>query len=634
MIMKWKSSFDRLKSSKTILFIIGLAATLWFLIRVIPKPSRARYPCMQAAAPIMASFVVYLLGISASWFSFKKFRHSVRKSRYLAGSLFLLLSITAMAFVFLRESKETIAHALIPTDNTFPVASNQPIGEAKGLYPGRVVWVHDENATNEDYYPESGSNDFWYSDDNTDESVISEMLAHAIILYSGTGEDDLAGAWDSIFHSFNRTHGRGDVGYTEGERIAFKINLTNQSASTRDRPRRMDATPQLLNAVLDQLVNVVGVSEFDITLGDPYREFRQEYKDLVMSKFPSVYYVDGVGGDGVDQTVPSEEAVLKFSDKQYESTLPQHYLDATYLINIPCLKTHNEGGLTLIAKNHQGSFLEKGDDPKDQYAINMHYSLPANSRGTRQYRHTVDYMGHEETGGKGLIYIIDGIWAGESWEGWIKKFRSDPFDNDYPSSLFVGQDPVALESVCFDILFQEYDTDPSKVNYPNQMKAEIADYLKQCASSDYWPAGIQYDPEGDGTPIGSLGVFEHWNNAIDRQYSRNLGTGEGIELVYCNPNDTTATMTETEVQAIQIAAPNPFSVSTAFRRPEQASRHSTLEIYNMKGELVHIFSFADSDVIVWNGTDAGHHEVPSGIYLYTIHDHQDHSTYSGRIIRE
>ena len=59
-----------------------------------------------------------------------------------------------------------------------------------------------------------------------------------------------------------------------------------------------------------------------------------------------------------------------------------------------------------------------------------------------------------------------------------------------------------------------------------------ADYLSQCASSEYWPEGIVYDPEGDGTPMGSLGVFEHWNNPTDRKYSRNLGTGEGIELKY------------------------------------------------------------------------------------------------------
>jgi hypothetical protein len=31
--------------------------------------------------------------------------------------------------------------------------------------------------------------------------------------------------------------------------------------------------------------------------------------------------------------------------------------------------------------------------------------------------------------------------------------------------------------------------------------------------------------------VESLGVHEHWNNARDKQYSRNLGKKQGIELV-------------------------------------------------------------------------------------------------------
>jgi hypothetical protein len=576
----------------------------------------------------MSTFVVYLLGISASLVSIKRFRLLFRKSRYMAGSLFLLLSILAFGFILFRDQKEVIAKALNPVDNTFPADPNKPIGVARGLYPGRVVWVQDIGATNEEYVPERGSSDLWYSDDNSDEAVISQMLERAITTYAGM--ENLAQAWDSIFRSFNQTHGKGDVGYTPGERIAFKINLTNQSCSDSERPMRMDATPQLLNAILDQLVNVVGVDEYYITLGDPYREFREEYRELVMSKFPDVYYVDGSGINGVNQTQPSSEAVLVFSDGQYTSTLPQQYLDADYLINVPCLKTHNDGGITLIAKNHQGSFLEKGDDPKSQYAINMHYSLPKNSPGAGQYRHTVDYMGHEQTGGKGLIYIVDGIWAGLSWEGWIKKYKSNPFNNDYPNSLFVGQDPVALESVCYDVIFNEYVTDPAKVKYPIDMKVEIADYLKQCASSVYWPGGIQYDPEGDGTPIESLGVFEHWNNPSDRQYSRNLGTGEGIELIYVD--GSSVGIGNTNIQNSNIATPNPFSSSTTFRRPENISGNSTLQIYSMKGELVLEYNFTSSPVFVWDGSDAGRNPVPDGIYLYKIQNHQNQALSSGKVI--
>jgi len=523
--MKGKTSYP-----KIIFFILGIASTLWFLIRVIPKPSRATYPCMKAAAPFMSTFIIYLLGVSVSWFSFKKFRQSIHNAKYLTGSLFLLISILAFGFILLHDQKDAIADVLIPNDNTFPVASNDPIGEAKGLHPGRVVWVQDRGATNENYVPQKGSNDLWYSNENTDEITINRMLELSLLKYSGS--ENINDAWDAIFKSFNLSHSKGETGYSPGEKIAFKINLTNQSCSDSERPQRMDATPQLLNAILDQLVNVVGVNQADITMGDPYREFREEYRDLVMSKYPDVYYVDGAGGNGVHQTLPSADEELVFSDGQYKSTLPQQYLDAAYVINVPCLKSHNGGGITLIAKNHQGSFLEKGDDPKSQYAVNMHYSLPYKSRGSGKYRHTVDYMGHEETGGKGLIYIVDGIWAGVDWKGWITKFKSDPFNNDYPNSILVGQDPVALESVCYDILFSEHVSDASKPDFPIEMKVEIADHLSQCASSDYWPQGIQYDPEGDGSIMGSLGVFEHWNNATDRQYSRNLGTGNGIELVY------------------------------------------------------------------------------------------------------
>ena len=45
------------------------------------------------------------------------------------------------------------------------------------------------------------------------------------------------------------------------------------------------------------------------------------------------------------------------------------------------------------------------------------------------------------------------------------------------------------------------------------------------------PSGARYDPENDGTTLTSLGVQEHWNSAAAKQYSRNLGAGEGIELV-------------------------------------------------------------------------------------------------------
>ena len=56
-------------------------------------------------------------------------------------------------------------------------------------------------------------------------------------------------------------------------------------------------------------------------------------------------------------------------------------------------------------------------------------------------------------------------------------------------------------------------------------------HLHEAALANQPPSGTTYDPEDDGTALESLGVHEHWNNAKQMQYSRNLGTGGGIELI-------------------------------------------------------------------------------------------------------
>lgn len=625
-LMKITNFKNRLQNTKFYLIMLGIASTVWFLFRVIPKPSRASYPCMRVAAPFMSTLVIYLLSLGTTTFAFKRFHKNIKNANYLTASLFLVVGVLSFSAYLIQDSTEAIARSVVGIDETFPIASNEPIGEAKGLYPGRVVWAHNPDVVDQTYDVDNAGSHPWYSNQRVDQGIAIQMLNQAIREYAEA--DNSAEAWDKIFKSFNNSAGRGDVGYKAGEKIAVKINLTNQCCAD---ATRMDATPQLVNALIYELTANAGVRAADITLGDPYREFRSEYQDIVKGTYPDVVYVDGYSGNGSSQTLPSSEKVLVFSDGQYESTLPQHYLDATYFINMPCLKTHNEGGITLIAKNHQGSFLGANQAPENQYAIDMHYSLPKNSSGTGKYRHTVDYMGHEETGGKGLLYIIDGIWAGEGWEGYIKKYKSAPFNDAYPASVFVGQDPVALESVGFDILFQEYVVDASKEPYPIIYKDEIADYLKQCASSDYWPSDIRYDPEGDGTTIGSLGVFEHWDNAADRQYSRNLGTGDGVELLYVDTFDPVNVAGITGSLKSLKAYPNPFSETTVFEMPVGLSASAVLSIYSVDGRQVKQFAVNGAHEVLWDATSVNGKRVAAGVYLFHVKDATSNETFTGKV---
>jgi hypothetical protein len=51
-------------------------------------------------------------------------------------------------------------------------------------------------------------------------------------------------AWSTIFHYFNRTHGRGNTGYKAGEKIAIKANLNNTTDhGTID---RLNSSPHVL----------------------------------------------------------------------------------------------------------------------------------------------------------------------------------------------------------------------------------------------------------------------------------------------------------------------------------------------------------------------------------------------------
>ena len=58
----------------------------------------------------------------------------------------------------------------------------------------------------------------------------------------------------------------------------------------------------------------------------------------------------------------------------------------------------------------------------------------------------------------------------------------------------------------------------------------VENYLHEAALASAPPSGAAYR-DGAGNPVESLGVHEHWNNSVERLYSRDRGESEGIELV-------------------------------------------------------------------------------------------------------
>jgi len=140
-------------------------------------------------------------------------------------------------------------------------------------------------------------------------------------------------------------------------------------------------------------------------------------------------------------------------------------------------------------------------------------------------------------GGNTMLCVVDGLFGGGTDEtrGPVKYFMQ-PFNGNWSNSIFMSQDQIAIESVCYDFLRNEWDGshkhDPSNSVFEEVSNMRgIDDHLHQAADSRNWPDGIVYDPDNSGKPLTSLGVHEHWNNPIDKQYSGNLGKPNGITLV-------------------------------------------------------------------------------------------------------
>jgi len=431
-----------------------------------------------------------------------------------------------------------ISSALAPRDQPVPASSpvpNQPIGVAQGVHPGRVVWAHDPNVTNW----EGPGHGYWWESTHTNQAAVDSMMSGMARQLTGRASD--REAWHALIRHFNQTHGNGNAGYTKGEKVTIKVNIVScitgeaVDPNSYDMVRRMDymnTSPQVILALLHQLVHAAGVSQQDISVGDPLSMFPNQYYDFLHSEFPHVRYLDAKGGNASHPRTRVQHSSVPFHWSSRpagtaQDYVPVHYAEAKYLINMANLKSHSGAGVTLCGKNHYGSLCRR---PPEKGYYDMHESLAERVAGSGHYRAVVDLMGHAHIGGKSLLYLIDGLYPGvHPTENAPRKWSTEPFNGQWASSLFASQDPVAIDSVAFDFLWAEWN------DYPHISGAD--DYLHEAALADNPPSGTFYDSDHatNTTRLASLGVHEHWNNAKEKQYSRNLGKREGIELVRVGP---------------------------------------------------------------------------------------------------
>jgi len=393
--------------------------------------------------------------------------------------------------------------------------ANSPIGVGKGIHPGRVVWAYQPKATLWD-----GQTGNWWDDASTDARLIDAMVSGTLRTLSGERSDKQA--WDSLFKFFNQTRKLGSAGYRPGEKVAIKVN------SNQDRPGawRFGAgmpSPHVFYALVNQLITVAGVRGEDITLYDASRYIGDPIFTKIRSNpdqnFQAVRFQvnERMAGNGRGQAVPDKNRPLRFSGQGVPTAyLPQCVTEAKYMINVALPRAHTLMGMTGSAKNQFGSVYFEGvgfsPRPIHDWAAR---DLPMGS-----YNCLVDLIAHKHLGGKTLLFVHEFLYVAESQNARVIKYQS--MGDNWSASLFLSQDPVAIDSVALDFVRNEPKA--------NECRGKPENYMHEAALAEAPPSKTVYDPDQIGK-VASLGVHEHWNNATEKKYSRNLGRREGIELV-------------------------------------------------------------------------------------------------------
>lgn len=397
---------------------------------------------------------------------------------------------------------------------------HSPYGKGIGAKPGRVVWSHNLKSV------KWNGKGYWWKTKHFDEKVITKMLRKSIASLGGTKK--VKTGWKKLFQAQNNRRGKGKRKYKKGEKIAIKANINGSGVFDNDNSgeTKMSYTnPVLLKALLISLVEDAGVAPSDITVYDVSRIFPVYMVDMcTKGKLKGVHFV------GRNNGVANKKKPIHWSRsfRGAVNYLPTCVARAEYVINFANLKGHSYG-ITLCGKNHFGSFIN-GNEMRPPEGANLHQFLTMDKM--KVYSPLVDLMANYELGDKTVLYMLDALICatseGDDITGSNARWKQSPFNGHYTSSIFVSQDPVAIDSVGADFLMNEPTVTEENDSLKNNPTVE--NYLHEAALVKKAPSGSVYK-NGNKKRVKNLGVHEHWNNPVSKKYSRNLGKKEGIELV-------------------------------------------------------------------------------------------------------
>ncbi len=331
------------------------------------------------------------------------------------------------------------------------------------LHPHRVVRVHSASATSWPGpwpVPPSGP-PYYYDFIETD--VVKLMFNKGIQRLTDAASP--AAAWQEIM-----------TAYQPGDKVVIKVNLNNSSGPD-DLDNVMDATAPVVDEVLDGLTQSLGIPVGDVLVYDTSR-YMLTARLVNRSRYAASVF-------STNRNVWDESAEVTFRDPPEAPDL--HYnlsLDLTtaqHLINIPILKRHAMG-ITGAMKNHYGSV---------KYPSYLHADMENNS-------YIGDVNNNPHIRDKTRLIVCDALFG-----NWSVNYGEGPrdwttFPEGTPNSLLFSLDPVAMDSVLYDIIRDERVARGTTAWDPHEFLQVAMDYHglgvhehKPYSEIDYVETGVE-----------------------------------------------------------------------------------------------------------------------------------------------
>jgi uncharacterized protein (DUF362 family) len=400
---------------KLMLPALGLLSLAWFAVRVIPKPSRAMYPCQRAAFPLASAFVVWLVGLGTTSLAFSRSRwlERLKRGRSIATAL------TVAGFVCLGVNLGTCSEP-----RSAPGADTSDTSEDTGR--------------DTDTGTDTGNSVVAIVQSPTDAVSLSLEEVRALVT-------------DAVSQV-------GGVGFiSDGDSVVLKPNLVSTTTTGGVKlPAEANGvtTDWRITLSVAELVRAVNPSGQILVMEGSVHDTEDAFQQFG--------YTAANFGDTVDEFVPIEgrSCFNPSTDRLVEATadsgtsywVDERFLNADVVISLPVLKTHLNAGITGAIKNigigmtPAGKYKGDGFDCTRSFETINHDDPNALSRWIRDIYSLNPADFSVMDGLRGLANGPEPSWAGGDYATDVKNMRlvlasDDAVALDTTEALVMGCDP-------------------------------------------------------------------------------------------------------------------------------------------------------------------------------------------------